>query len=86
SKKLHEELAEYVKTQNIHEVYTIGNMMKHFSRKLKKYSVVIEHFESREELKKYLKKINLHNSIVLIKGSRGMKMEYFVSHLESRAC
>ncbi|MBS4033919.1 MAG: UDP-N-acetylmuramoyl-tripeptide--D-alanyl-D-alanine ligase [Ignavibacterium sp.] len=86
SQKLHEELAEYVKTQNIHEVYTIGNMMKHFSRKLKKYSAVIEHFESREELKKYLKKINLHNSIILIKGSRGMKMEYFVSQLESRAC
>ena len=85
SKKLHEELAEYVKTQNIHEVYTIGNMMKHFSRKLKKYSAVIEHFESKEELKKYLKKINLHNSVILIKGSRGMEMEYFVSQLESRA-
>lgn len=85
SKKLHEELAEYVKTQNIHEVYTIGNMMKHFSRKLKKYSAVIEYFESKEELKKYLKKINLHNSVILIKGSRGMEMEYFVSQLESRA-
>lgn len=85
SKKLHEELAEYVKTQNIHEVYTIGSMMKNFSQKLKKYSAVIEHFESREELKKYLKKINLHNSVLLIKGSRGMKMEYFVSQLESRA-
>lgn len=85
SKKLHEELAEYVKTQNIHEVYTIGSMMKNFSQKLKKYSAIIEHFESREELKKYLKKINLHNSVLLIKGSRGMKMEYFVSQLELRA-
>lgn len=85
SKALHESLADYVKTQNIHEIYSTGKMMKYFSNSLKNSGVLIEHFESRELLKRRLKKINLHGSIILIKGSRGMKMEEFISVLESRA-
>lgn len=85
SKALHELLADYVMTQNIHEIYSTGKMMKYFSNSLKNSGVQIEHFESRELLKRRLKKINLHGSVILIKGSRGMKMEEFISVLESRA-
>lgn len=85
SKNFHEELAEFIKTIHIDEVYTIGNMMKYFNKKLLGYSAVAEHFETKDLLKKYLKKLNLHNSVILVKGSRGMKMEEFVSLLKSRA-
>ena len=85
SRKLHEDLAEYIISHNIHEIFTIGKMMKYLNAKLKNLSIIAEHFDSRELLKKHLKKINLHNSVILFKGSRGMKMEEFVSLLELRA-
>jgi UDP-N-acetylmuramoyl-tripeptide--D-alanyl-D-alanine ligase len=85
SRKLHEDLAEYIISQNIHEIFTIGKMMKYLNAKLKNLSIIAEHFDSRELLKKHLKKINLHNSVILFKGSRGMKMEEFVSLLDLRA-
>ena len=37
----------------------------------------------RESLKKHLQKLEINNSVVLVKGSRGMKMEEFVSIIES---
>jgi UDP-N-acetylmuramyl pentapeptide synthase len=40
------------------------------------------HFESREELKLFIGKKNFQDSVVLIKGSRGMKMEEFVNVIE----
>lgn len=85
SKKLHESLADYIVTQNISEILTTGKMMKHLTGKLKKLGAFSEYFESKELLKKYLKKVNLHNSVILVKGSRGMKMEEIVSFLEKRA-
>ncbi len=85
SKKLHESLAVFIKSQKVIEVYSIGKMMKGFSKALKGFSGISKHFESREDLKKHLKKIDLYNSAVLVKGSRGMKMEEFVSVIESRA-
>ena len=36
-----------------------------------------------ESLKKHLQKLDIKNSVVLVKGSRGMKMEEFVSIIES---
>lgn len=85
SGKLHEELADFIKSQEIHEVIAIGDMMKILTSKLKSSVILVEHFESRELLKRHLKKLNLQNSVILVKGSRGMKMEEFVSVLESRA-
>ncbi len=85
SRKLHESLADFVITQNIHEVLTTGKMMKFFSARLKSQGALAEHFETKELLKKYLKKINLFNSVVLVKGSRGMKMEEIISVIESKA-
>lgn len=85
SKKLHESLADYIVTQNVSEVLTTGKMMKYLTEKLKKFGAFSEYFESKELLKKYLKKVNLHNSVILVKGSRGMKMEEIVSFLEKRA-
>ena len=85
SQKLHESLADFVSIHNIHEVFTTGKMMKFFAARLKSKGTLVEHFESKELLKKYLKKINLFNSVILVKGSRGMKMEEFIPVIETRA-
>ncbi len=85
SKKLHESLADYIFTKNISEVLTTGKMMKHLTERLKSLGALSENFETKDLLKKHLKKINLKNSVILVKGSRGMKMEEVVSLLEKRA-
>ena len=84
SKIKHQELADYTNELMIDEIYTIGEMMKLFDKKLSSRNKVHGHFTDRNSLKKLLKKIKLDNSAILIKGSRGMKMEEFVSVIESR--
>ena len=85
SKRLHEELADFIITQNVDEVFVIGKMMKHFTKKINEGKHLVKHFESKDLLKKHLKKLQLRGSVILVKGSRGMKMEEFVSVIESRA-
>ncbi|MFO7525942.1 MAG: UDP-N-acetylmuramoyl-tripeptide--D-alanyl-D-alanine ligase [Ignavibacteriaceae bacterium] len=85
AKRLHEELADFIKTQNVDEVFVIGKMMKYFTKIMKDGKLPVQYFESKELLKKHLKKVQLRGSVILVKGSRGMKMEEFVSVIESRA-
>lgn len=85
SKKMHESLADFVNSHNIHEIFTVGKMMKHFSVRLKRYGGLVEYFETKEALIKHIKKLNLFNSVILVKGSRGMKMEEIVSEIELKA-
>jgi UDP-N-acetylmuramyl pentapeptide synthase len=58
--------------------------MKLFDKKLNNKITTHHHFSNRKNLEDLLNKIQLDNSAILIKGSRGMKMEEFVSVLESR--
>jgi UDP-N-acetylmuramoyl-tripeptide--D-alanyl-D-alanine ligase len=57
--------------------------MKHLSLLMKKSNIEIKHFNSRESLKSFLNKKNFSNSVVLVKGSRGMRMEEFVQTIEA---
>ena len=84
SKIKHEELAGYANNLKIDEIYSIGDSMKLFNNKLNSHNKVHGHFSDRNSLKVLLKKIKLDSSAVLVKGSRGMKMEEFVAVLESR--
>ena len=43
------------------------------------------HFESRDDASKYIKEIVMPEDVVLVKGSRGMKMEEIVISLEERS-
>ena len=43
------------------------------------------YFKRRSALEKHLDQIELFDIVVLVKGSRGMKMEDFVNVLEKRA-
>ena len=83
SKSKHIDLASFINKTKVDEVYSIGAMMKLMNQKLNGKTKVHQHFNDRESLKKHLKKIDTKNSVVLVKGSRGMKMEEFVSIIES---
>lgn len=83
SKLKHIALASFINKTNVAEVYSIGKMMKLMNQKLNEKIKVQKHFADREMLKRFLKSLDINNSAILIKGSRGMKMEEFVSIIES---
>ncbi|MBK7230321.1 MAG: UDP-N-acetylmuramoyl-tripeptide--D-alanyl-D-alanine ligase [Ignavibacteriales bacterium] len=84
SKSKHLDLANFINKTKVDEVYSIGKMMKLMNQKLNGKTKIHQHFAERESLKNFLKKLEIKNSVVLVKGSRGMKMEEFVSVLEIR--
>jgi UDP-N-acetylmuramoyl-tripeptide--D-alanyl-D-alanine ligase len=83
SESKHLDLATFINKTKVDEVYSIGNLMKLMNQKLNGKTKVHQHFSDRESLKKHLQKLEIKNSVVLVKGSRGMKMEEFVSIIES---
>lgn len=84
SKSKHLGLASFINKIKVDEVYTIGKMMKLMNQKLNGKTKVHQHFADRESLKKHVQTFNIKDSVVLVKGSRGMKMEEFVSVIESK--
>lgn len=83
SKLLHENLADAVIENNINSVYTIGKFMKCLHTKIKSKNIEAVHFNNRESLINFLANKSFKNSVVLVKGSRGMKMEEFVETIKS---
>jgi UDP-N-acetylmuramoyl-tripeptide--D-alanyl-D-alanine ligase len=77
SRILHEKLSTVVVKNKIDCVYTIGGSMKFLHEKLKTKNINTLHFNERDSLKKFLTQKSFADSAVLIKGSRGMKMEEF---------
>ncbi len=84
SPKIHKELAKLFSADKNLTVLTTGNMMKHMHSELRKNKVRSIHFYLREALALYLKYEEIENSVILVKGSRGMKMEEFENILETR--
>ena len=84
SKVKHLDLATFINKTKVDEVYSIGTMMNLMNEKLNGKTKIHQHFGERESLKNFLKSLDINNSAVLVKGSRGMKMEEFVSVLETR--
>jgi UDP-N-acetylmuramoyl-tripeptide--D-alanyl-D-alanine ligase len=84
SGKIHKELAKLFSPNKNLTVLTIGKMMKVLNKSLTRKKIKSIHFNSREELSLFLKYEEIENSVILIKGSRGMKMEEFVNIMETR--
>ena len=84
SVKLHKGLAKLFKPSKNLFVLTIGSMMQHLHKELRKKKVRSIHFQNREALSLYLNYEEIENSVILVKGSRGMKMEEFANILERR--
>ena len=83
--KYHSSLSKYIYANGITEVYTLGKLMKNLSQVLKKKNLIQRQFSSRSSLKNFLQKIDLINSVVLVKGSRGMQMEEFVETIKQKS-
>ncbi|HRI45831.1 MAG TPA: UDP-N-acetylmuramoyl-tripeptide--D-alanyl-D-alanine ligase [Ignavibacteriaceae bacterium] len=84
SENLHTQLAKVIKKLNIDEVLLIGKNMQALYKTIENLKMITRHFTSRKSLFAYLKKFEFENSTILVKGSRGMKMEDFVNALKER--
>lgn len=82
---LHSKLLSSVKSNKFDAVYLIGRLMKNLYEELKKINITAKYFMSRESLKAFLSDLDITDSVILVKGSRGMKMEEFVKTIEGRA-
>lgn len=84
----HINLIKVIIRNKIDEVFLIGALMKNLYLELenKKLSCKCQakHFTDRKSLEKFLHDSDFKNSVVLIKGSRGMKMEEFVKVIEGK--
>jgi UDP-N-acetylmuramoyl-tripeptide--D-alanyl-D-alanine ligase len=80
----HKEIGNIINTIEINSVLTIGNHSKYINAVVDGYQKEKHHFNSKEDLKKYLDSLDLSKTILLIKGSRGMKLEEITHYLEER--
>jgi UDP-N-acetylmuramoyl-tripeptide--D-alanyl-D-alanine ligase len=82
--KLHQSLMNVIIKNRIDEVYTIGSKMKYLSTSLKKAAANATHFTNRKSLLNFIRNMNFTDSVILVKGSRGMHMEDFVSVIKKK--
>ena len=74
-KKLHKEIGEYAKSKGINKLIAFGELTKHSIEAFGKNGIF---FNDEAKLKDYLRKNITSKNVILIKGSRGMKMERFI--------
>ena len=75
-KKLHKEVGEYAKAKGINMVLGYGELAKEITEAFGRNGIF---FNNEDSLKSYLKKNITSKDVILIKGSRGMKMERFIN-------
>ena len=73
--KLHKEVGEYAKSKGISKLIAFGNLTRHSIDGFGKNGIF---FNDEIKLKNYLMKNITSKNVILIKGSRGMKMERFI--------
>ena len=83
--KLHLNLRNVIIESGIDEVYTIGSAMKYLHEKLDGRSLATKHFTKRNVLVSFIKNLDLGDSVILVKGSREMRMEEFVSEIKIKS-
>ena len=82
--KLHRSLSSIIIKSNIDELYTIGTGMKTLHEKLFERKLITKHFRTRKSLQKFISNYNPQNTVILVKGSRGMRMEEFANAILSK--
>ncbi len=88
-KALHERVGTMIKNSYIDSVYFYGGAMRYAYEIAKASNKEVLYFENQEELSAYLTKSLKQTSdkgykaMVLVKGSRGMKMENVIRGLQN---
>ena len=83
--KLHLGLKDVILNSAIDAVYTHGPKMKYLHQELNRKSLIAKHFNNRSVLKSHIKNLSFDDSVILVKGSRGMKMEEFVTEIKIKS-
>lgn len=83
SDQIHYQLGKDLKNYHFQEVLTIGDMARYTAQAAfnELHDVYIRHFVNKEELYSYLKPYGKKECMILIKGSRGMKLDELVDWL-----
>ena len=82
---LHKNLAVLILKYKINNVLMIGKLMSTLDSALTKTKVNRIYFKNRKALNSFIKKNDFSNQVILVKGSRGMKMEEFVEQIRNKA-
>ncbi|MCW8849478.1 MAG: UDP-N-acetylmuramoyl-tripeptide--D-alanyl-D-alanine ligase [Melioribacteraceae bacterium] len=83
STELHKDIASYIDSSKVDELYTIGKKAKLLFENTHKIKIK-KHFTNRGALISFLNDYKINDSIILFKGSRGMRMEEFLAVLANR--
>ncbi|MCF8268189.1 MAG: UDP-N-acetylmuramoyl-tripeptide--D-alanyl-D-alanine ligase [Ignavibacteriales bacterium] len=81
TKDFHRHLAQILIKYKINTILLIGEHTRFTQDELIKNNYSSLYFEKREDLKVYLSEFDKSDSIILVKGSRGMKMEEFATFI-----
>ena len=85
SVKLHLGLKDIIVKSKIDEVYTIGSKMNYLHKRFDQENLFAKHFTNRSVLMDYIKNLNFDDAVILVKGSRGMRMEEFISEIKNKS-
>ncbi|MGW7977345.1 UDP-N-acetylmuramoyl-tripeptide--D-alanyl-D-alanine ligase [Staphylococcus xylosus] len=81
SRIMHEQVGEYLNGKDIDTLFTFGEESQYISNVGNQYVNHMEHFENKQKLIETIKTYVQSEDKVLVKGSRGMKLEEVVESL-----
>lgn len=82
SDMIHFTLGKNLQNYHVDEVLTIGEMARYTAQGARDHtSAYVQHFETKEQLIAYLQPYLEKNCMILMKGSRGMKLDEVVDEL-----
>lgn len=80
--KMHEDIGRYAASLGIEQIYCVGNQSKRMYSAAYGVSPASTHyFETQEELIRELPALVLQGDVILVKASRGMKLEQTIAQL-----
>ncbi len=85
AERVHRGLASVIKESSVSLTLLLGENMKYLNDELAGSEKNIKWFETRDKMGSFLKGINTADSVIFVKGSRGMKMEEFLEILKQKA-